>query len=340
MSKLTNCLVVILLVLSLVSCDVININNKHVHSFSEWKIIKPASCTEDGERLRICTCGEEEKDPIEALGHLYGEWVVEQEATYSEPGLKSRVCKCGESETAIIEILAPVFIENFDGTTLNRNNWSLCPEWIRHDGGSIWDNDMTSLDGNGNLVLRAEWDAENNRAKCGAIRSKDLFEYGYGDFEASIKFPVAQGVWGAFWINCGNISSVDGSARDGVEIDVIETIFNENGLCSAALHWDGYSNAHKEVNSGHMSYDIYDGEFHLFAVDRTPLGYTFYIDGIVVWTAYQFDCSPCPEPGFLLLTLEATYIAGLSAEAAEKYLPAVMLVDYVKVYEKNPYIQN
>ena len=338
MRKLANCLITALLILSLVSCEIMNTNNKHIHTFGEWTVLTAASCTECGEMSRICECGVEEKESIEPRGHLYEEWIIEKEATYSESGLRYHVCKCGKIETEIIDILTPVFVENFDGTTLNRNYWSLCPEWIRHDGGSIWDNDMTSIDGNGNLMLRAEWDAENNRAKCGAIRSKDLFEYGYGYYEASIKFPVAQGVWGAFWINCGDIQSVDGSAADGVEIDVIETIFNEKGLCNSALHWDGYSSSHKEANSGRMSYDIYDGEFHLFAVDRNKYGYTFYIDGVAVWTVYSFECAPCPEPGFLELSLEATYIAGLSEEAADKYLPAVMLVDYVKVYEKNPYL--
>ena len=75
---------------------------------------------------------------------------------------------------------------------------------------------------------------------------------GYGYYEASIKFPYAPGTWGAFWMMCGNVSGVDGSAADGVEIDIIESIGNDWGACNSALHWDGYGDDHKQVSSGEL----------------------------------------------------------------------------------------
>ena len=335
MKKILKPIAALLLILTLTSCDIII--GVHTHSFEKQSIIEPATCTESGLALCECSCGEIKNEIIYAKGHSFGEWITEKEATYTESGIKYRTCKCGECERVAVDMLRPVFVENFDGDTLNRSNWSKCPEWIRHDGGSVWSYDMTSLDGEGHLVLKAVWDEANQRAKCGAIRSKGLFEYGYGYYEASIKLPVACGVWGAFWINCGDIARVDGSAADGVEIDVIESIYNDKGYCNSALHWDGYYSEHKQANSGHMTYDIYDGEFHLFAVDRTPTAYIFYIDNVEVWRVYPYECTPCPEPGFLELSLEATYEAGVGSEASLSALPVEMLVDYVKVYEKNPY---
>lgn len=335
MRKFIKYTISLLLILSLFSCDIRD--KAHEHTFDIESTAFGATCTEEGLLVLGCKCGEITSATIPPLGHEYGEWVIEKEATYTEEGVKSRTCKCGATERITVDMLRPVFEENFDGTTLNKNVWEKCPEWVRHDGGSIWDNRMSSLDGEGHLVLRAEWDAENNRVNCGAIRSKGLFEYGYGYFEASIKLPVITGVWGAFWINCGNISSVDGSAADGVEIDVIESIYNDLGYCNSALHWDGYYSAHQEVNSGHMTYDIYDGNFHLFAVERTEKGYVFYIDGVVVWRVYPYQCAPCPEPGFLELSLEATYNVGAGSEACLDTLPVEMIVDYVRVYETNPY---
>ena len=335
MKRTFKLILVLLIIVSTVSCDVIY--PTHEHSYGAFKTVLDATCDKDGVRVAECTCGETKSEIIPSLGHTFSEWLTEKEATYTESGVKSRVCKCGAFERVTTDILRPVFEEDFDGTTLNRSVWEKCPEWIRHDGGSIWDYSMTSLDGDGHLVLKAEWDEKNQYVRCGAIRSKGLFEYGYGYYEASIKFPVVPGVWGAFWINCGNIAGIDGSAADGVEIDVIESIYNDKGYCNAALHWDGYFSAHKEANSGHMTYDIYDGNFHLFAVDRTPSGYTFYIDGVVVWSVYSYQCAPCPEPGFLELSLEATYSAGAGTDASLNALPAEMLVDYVRVYETNPY---
>ena len=45
------------------------------HVFSEWNVKKTATCTEEGEQERSCTCGEKEKMIIPAAGHIQAlEW--------------------------------------------------------------------------------------------------------------------------------------------------------------------------------------------------------------------------------------------------------------------------
>ena len=230
-----------------------------------------------------------------------------------------------------------LFEDNFDGTVLDDANWELCPEWERQGGMDVWDNGMTSLDGEGHLVLRAEWDADAGRVKSGAVRTNGRFTAGYGYYEASIKFPVAPGTWGAFWMMCGDVSGVDGSAADGVEIDIIESIGNDWGACNHALHWDGYGDDHKAVNSGELyGHNIYDGKFHTFALERTENGYVFYIDGKETWRATADQCAPCPEDGYLKLTVEAAEWAGAGSDGCIAALPAEMVVDYVRVYRVKP----
>ena len=41
----------------------------HEHTFGEWVVTVPATCTEPGEEQRTCSCGETETRAIEALGH-------------------------------------------------------------------------------------------------------------------------------------------------------------------------------------------------------------------------------------------------------------------------------
>ena len=44
----------------------------HTHSFTDdWDTIKPATCTENGEKIRYCTCGEKQTQIIYAIGHQY-----------------------------------------------------------------------------------------------------------------------------------------------------------------------------------------------------------------------------------------------------------------------------
>ena len=41
----------------------------HIHAFGEWIIVKEATCTVNGEQERSCSCGENEKQSINAFGH-------------------------------------------------------------------------------------------------------------------------------------------------------------------------------------------------------------------------------------------------------------------------------
>ena len=149
-------------------------------------------------------------------------------------------------------------------------------------------------------------------------------------------FPVAPGTWGAFWMMCGDVSGVDFGAEDGVEIDIIESIGNDWGACNHALHWDGYGDAHKQVGSGELYYDLYDGNFHTFGLERTPEAYIFYIDGKESWRVTPDQCAPCPESGYMKLTIEAAEWAGAGSDACISALPGEMLVDYVRVYREKP----
>ncbi len=74
----------------------------------ELRVITPATCTENGNGVNICTdgCGFEEETVIPALGHTFGEWVIEVKPTDKIQGLKTRictVCSLKESETLPIE---------------------------------------------------------------------------------------------------------------------------------------------------------------------------------------------------------------------------------------------
>jgi uncharacterized protein YjdB len=60
----------------------------------ETVITKPATCTEDGEKVTTCTiCGDAIKETIPALGHDWGEWTVTTPATETSEGVETRVCK-------------------------------------------------------------------------------------------------------------------------------------------------------------------------------------------------------------------------------------------------------
>ena len=67
------------------------------HTWGDWVVTKPKTCTEDGEQKRTCTvCGEEQTKKINK-GHEYGDWVIDEEATCEHVGQKHRTCTVCEN---------------------------------------------------------------------------------------------------------------------------------------------------------------------------------------------------------------------------------------------------
>ena len=222
-----------------------------------------------------------------------------------------------------------IFEDNFTGTDLDPAKWVRCPEYVRCNGFCVWSNDLSYLDGEGHLVLRMEWDAENKHVRAGAVHTQGLFESGYGYYEARIKFPLAYGTWGAFWQMLGNLNRP--TPAEGLEIDIVESIGNEGRRYQSVLHWN-YPDLHSHHFLREGDIDIYDGAFHTFAVLRAEDGYTFYVDDQVTGHATPEECIPCPLNGYMLLSCEAAEWAGAGKPECIAQLPAEMIVDYVRVY--------
>ncbi|MCI5739558.1 MAG: cohesin domain-containing protein [Ruminococcus sp.] len=71
------------------------------HTYGNWTVTTPATCTTPGEETRTCTaCGAEDHRAVSATGHHYGDWVVTTPATCTTPGVETRTCNdCGATET-------------------------------------------------------------------------------------------------------------------------------------------------------------------------------------------------------------------------------------------------
>lgn len=78
------------------------------HEYANWDITKVATCTENGERKRVCTkCGSTETEVVFATGHQYSdEWTIIKNATCSEYGEKKHLCMtCGVADETTVEII-------------------------------------------------------------------------------------------------------------------------------------------------------------------------------------------------------------------------------------------
>lgn len=237
------------------------------------------------------------------------------------------------------------FCDDFDGDRLDETKWECCPEWDRQGGGSHWNVNNVSLDGKGNLLLKADYTEGSDVLQCGAVRTRGKFEQTYGYFEIRCKFQTKDGFWSAFWmmplVNSAEI--VGGS--DGTEIDIFEQVNinrpSSNGkprTFDHVVHWDGYDSSHRSVaRNMKADVDIYDGEYHVFAVDWSKDAYEFYVDGQLSATipASAVAGGTSTVPQYMKITLES---GSWSGQAAREDMPDYFTVDYVKAYQRTEYL--
>lgn len=96
------------------------------HSFGDWQVVSPATCTADGSRQRVCTrCGAVEVQTLPATGHKFGEWTTTKKPTCTETGTEKRICTvCSKEETRVIAALG-----HTPGTEMladKDDHWNVC----------------------------------------------------------------------------------------------------------------------------------------------------------------------------------------------------------------------
>ena len=254
--------------------------------------------------------------------------VISSKVTSSNSGISAvRASKVGEEETIYNNKMVMTFYDDFTGTSLNRSKWDYCPEWTRADRGGKWDDSQAKVE-DGNLVLSVSYDENEGCCKSGAVRTLNRFSQTKGYFECSMKVQDVPGFWSAFWLMSPTQSKVGNGAVDGVELDIMEAYnYTKKGL-NFALHWDGYGADHKSAGKDVIRRDIYDGEFHTFALLWSDTAYIFYVDGVETWRTTSGGI--CNAPAYMKLTLEVGSWAG---EINKSKLPANVYVDYVRAYQ-------
>lgn len=223
------------------------------------------------------------------------------------------------------------FEDDFDGDTLDGTKWERGPEQKRQDLNNYWDNRMSYLDGEGNLIIGMSYDKENDRFLSGAVRSRGKFEQAYGYFEIRCTVNNVPGYWTAFWLMGDSVSDETNGGRNGTEIDIMETPYYSKKQVQNTLNWDGYGYRHK--SSGNVSdIDVYDGEYHTFSLLWTEEEYVFYVDGKESWRTDAAEAlGTCEVPLYIKISSETGSWTG---RPDPEKLPDYMKVDYVRVYKE------
>lgn len=268
-----------------------------------------------------------------------------------------------------------LFSDEFDGNQVDTSKWSIDssnpqpgnPGSIRRGG--WWTADSVSVE-NGNLVIRTTYDEEKNTFYTGSVYANELMTYGF--YETRCKVPEAKGMWAAFWIMCDKMGASHDASIGGAEIDIFESPFYSlGGSVQHAIHTGGYGDLHQnnftfppKTLTRPEGYTNGYETWHTFALDWQPDGYKFYIDGVLTWETTDpygkegdelyIENNVSSIPSYMILSVEVGGENGVPDTAPfflcghpvndneEMYdmsnFSVDFLIDYVRVWETNPYI--
>ena len=92
---------------AMAACD-----KTHTHTYGDWQVTTPPTCSADGEESRKCSdCDEQEKRPVNKLGHKYGEFEVTQMPTDTAEGTAKKVCENDSAHGHDITVTLPVLTD-------------------------------------------------------------------------------------------------------------------------------------------------------------------------------------------------------------------------------------
>lgn len=242
-----------------------------------------------------------------------------------------------------------VWSDEFNGT----NGSPVDPgKWVTETGGGGWGNQeleyytdrlQNAYQQDGNLVIKAQQekyvggDGVARSYTSARLKTQTKFAQAFGRFEARMKIPRGQGIWPAFWMMGADIDKAGWPACG--EIDVMENIGKEPALVHGTIHGPGYSGddgigAPYGLPVGQAFADA----FHIFAVEWEPKQIRFYVDDRLYETRTPADLPPGTKwvydhPFFVLLNV-AVGGSWPGAPDGSSVFPQTMLVDYVRVYQR------
>jgi len=240
-----------------------------------------------------------------------------------------------------------VWSDEFDGTSLNLDNWT----YETGTGTWGWGNgEEEYYTGraenirveNGMLIIEARKESYNGSGYTSArIKSLNKQEFAYGKIEARLKVPSGAGTWPAFWM-LGKVGSWPGCG----EIDIMEHVGKEPKNIHCALHTLNRNGMNgKNFSATQTLQENAADDFHIITLEWVEdefQGYDrmhFYVDGIETATSgetsqlQETNDWPFTTPFYFILNLALGGTWGGEIDDAIFDNQVLYQFDYIRVYQ-------
>lgn len=247
-----------------------------------------------------------------------------------------------------------VWEDNFEGTELNRDDWNVelhDPGWVNAEWQEYVDCEDNIYVKDGNLVIQPIKMKKDHKDyyTSGRVNTQNKHDFLYGRFEARLKVPSGMGFLPAFWMMPTDESFYGQWPKCG-EIDIMEVMGQTTDTLHGTLH---FGEPHTQKQG---TYVLEEGnfadEFHVFACEWEPGEMRFYVDNELYFTEHEWFTTrngydeitypaPYDQPFYMILNVAVggTWV-GYPDTSTQFEENAQMVVDYVRVYQKDEYDEN
>ncbi len=259
-----------------------------------------------------------------------------------------------KTETPELEGYNLLWSDEFDGDTLNEENWNRelrDPGWTNNELQEYTASEENIFVRDGKLVLKAVKTEKDGKEyyTSGKVNSQNKRDFMYGKVVVSAKVPEGQGLWPAIWMMPQDEQYYGQWPKCG-EIDIMEVLGNQVDVAYGTLHY-GEPHAEQQGTVQLTDGSTFASEFHEYSVEWEPGEFRYYIDGehyltINDWfTAVQGeDEKPYPapfnQPFFVQMNLAVGGNWPGNPDETTDFDNAEFEIDYVRVYQKDAYDTN
>ena len=229
-----------------------------------------------------------------------------------------------------------VWADEFEGSTIDLNKWEYGIGGTNDNVHYYTDRtDNVRID-NGILKIIALSESYLGYEFTSGLIQTKAFSLRYGKIEARIKLPKSNGFVPAFWMLPAE--NINGWWPNSGEIDIMEHPTNELTKIYGTVHTEQH-NSFSGTGPIGKTIDIptAESEFHLYAVEWNDNQIDFFVDDNKYFTFLNDQTGvsswPFNESFYLILNL-AVGGGWVGNPDNNTIFPAVMEIDYVRVYQK------
>ncbi|MCF7925819.1 MAG: family 16 glycosylhydrolase [Candidatus Izimaplasma sp.] len=243
----------------------------------------------------------------------------------------------------------PVWCDEFDEDGLPDDT-----KWDYDVGGSGWGNNElqyyteSDLDNayveDGNLHIQALKEAMSGRDYTSArLVTKYRGDWLYGKIQIRAKLPEGRGTWPAIWMLPTEWQY--GGWPDSGEIDIMEHVGYDEGNVHGTIHTAAYNHGLGTQIGYSKTVEDATSAFHVYEMEWEPNKITLFIDGeqfaqfgynpMANIGTENSDAWPFDETFHLILNIAIGGFWGGAQGVDDSLFPTEMVVDYVRVYQKD-----